>query len=41
MENLYTHISHGEASAINLLTQNPLPEISADSNETNANKPTE
>lgn len=28
LENLYTHISHGNASALNLITQDPLPEES-------------
>jgi hypothetical protein len=27
MENLYTHISHGDAGALNLIAQDPLPEV--------------
>lgn len=27
MENLYSHIAHGDTAALNLLTQDPLPEI--------------
>jgi hypothetical protein len=30
MENLYSHIAHGDTAALNLLTQDPLPEIVED-----------
>lgn len=29
-ENLYSHIAHGDTQALNLITQDPLPEITSD-----------